>query len=298
MLSLNLGKTMHENITFQSDGLTISGVFHAPDSMADGEKLPAFVIMHGFGGHKDGPAQRWSTAQFPEWGYACLNFDFRGCGESEGPRGVVVPAEEIADCKAAIDYLVSRPEVDADRIALLGTSYGAVVAACTAAEDDRAKAVIAQGGWGDSHRFLGDLHSSPEAAKKFADMIADGRAKLAAGEDAPRAHRFDIVPIPEHLRANIDERSNFDFSVKTAIETLDFCPQDYVAKVAPRPLMIIHAASDIVVRPSGSMDLFAHAGENAELYIMADVNHFMFGENDPRVINVVKDWVDKYFPSD
>ncbi|MBT3550917.1 MAG: alpha/beta fold hydrolase, partial [Rhodospirillaceae bacterium] len=167
---------MQENITFQSDGLALSGVFHAPDERA--EKLPAFVIMHGFGGHKDGPAQRWSTAQFPEWGYACLNFDFRGCGASEGPRGVVVPAEEIADCKAAIDYLASRPEVDANRIALLGTSYGAVVAACTAAEDDRAKAVIAQGGWGDSHRFLGDLHSSPEEAKKFADMIADGRAKL------------------------------------------------------------------------------------------------------------------------
>ena len=296
MPTLNSGETMQENITFQSDGLALSGVFHAPDERA--EKLPAFVIMHGFGGHKDGPAQRWSTAQFPEWGYACLNFDFRGCGASEGPRGVVVPAEEIADCKAAIDYLASRPEVDANRIALLGTSYGAVVAACTAAEDDRAKAVIAQGGWGDSHRFLGDLHSSPEEAKKFADMIADGRAKLAAGEEAPRAHRFDIVPIPEPLRANIDERSTFDFSVKTAIETLDFCPQDHVAKVAPRPLMIIHAASDIVVRPSGSMDLFAHAGENAELYIMADVDHFMFGENDPRVINLVKDWIDKYFPAD
>ncbi len=286
---------MQENITFQSDGLALSGVFHAPDGGA--EKLPAFVIMHGFGGHKDGPAQRWSTAQFPQWGYACLNFDFRGCGESEGLRGVVVPDEEIRDCKAAIDYLASRPEVDAGRIALLGTSYGAVVAICTAGEDDRAKAVIAQGGWGDSHRFLGDLHWRPEEAKKFAGMIADGRAKLAAGEEAPRAHRFDIVPIPEPLRANIDQRSIFDFSVKTAIETLDFCPQDHVAKVAPRPLMIIHAASDIVVRPTGSMDLFAHAGENAELYIMAGVDHFMFGENDLRVISLVKDWVDKYFPA-
>lgn len=287
---------MQENLTFLSDGLSLSGVFHAPEG-ATGQEFPAFVVMHGFGGHKDGPAQRWSTRQLPEWGYACLNFDFRGCGESEGPRGVVVPAEEIADCRAAMDYLAARPGVDADRIALLGTSYGAVVAVCAAAEDRRAKAVIAQGGWGDSHRFLDDLHGEPEAAKKFADMLADGRAKLAAGEEAPRAHRFDIVPIPEPLRPNIDDRSIFNFSVKTAIETYDFCPLEHVAKVAPRPLMIVHAAADVVVRPSGSMDLFAHAGENAELYIMSGVDHFMFGENDPRVANLVKDWVDKYFPA-
>jgi hypothetical protein len=31
---------------------------------------------------------------------------------------------------------------------------------------------------------------------------------------------------------------------------------------------------------------------------MAGVDHFMFGENDPRVINLVKDWIDKYFPAD
>lgn len=296
MPSLNLGETMQENITFQSDGLTLSGTFHAPEGGA--KNLPAFVIMHGFGGHKNGPPQLWSTSQFPKWGYACLNFDFRGCGESDGARGDVIPAEEIADCKAAIDYLASRPEVDADRIALLGTSYGAVVAVAAAAEDARAKAVIAQGGWGNSDKFFSDLHHTPDAAAKFSAMIEDGRAKLAAGEPAPRAHRFDIVPIPEHLRTNFDDISVMDFSVKTPIETLDFCPQDYVAKVAPRPLMIVHAAADIVVRPSGSMDLFAHAGENAELYIMAGVDHFMFGENDPRVINLVKDWVGKYFPAD
>jgi hypothetical protein len=286
---------MQENITFQSGGLTLSGVFHTPD---EGPKnLPAFVIMHGFGGHKNGPPQLWSTSQFPQWGYACLNFDFRGCGESEGPRGLVVPAEEIADCKAAIDYLASRPEVDASRIALLGTSYGAVVAVAAAADDMRAQAVIAQGGWGASEIFFADLHHTPEAASKFSAMIEDGRAKLAAGDEAPRAHRFDIVPIPEALRANFDDISIMEFSVETAIETLDFCPQDYVAKLAPRPLMIIHAAADIVVRPSGSMDLFAHAGENAELYILSGVDHFMFAENDPRVINILKDWMDKYFPS-
>ncbi|MAF50373.1 MAG: alpha/beta hydrolase [Rhodospirillaceae bacterium] len=291
------GNIMHEDISFQSDGLKLAGIFHKPDNLEDGARLPAFVIMHGFGGHKDGPAQRWSSSQFPGWGYACMRFDFRGCGESEGPPGVVVPAEEINDCRAAIDYLATRPEVDPDRIGLLGTSYGAIVATSAAAEDGRAKAVIAQGGWGNSDRFFRELHATPEAWAKFSGMLEEGRAKLAAGEAAARAHRFDIVPIPEPVRANIDERSIFDFSVQTAIATYDFSPQDHVARVAPRPLLIVHAAADVVVRPSGSIDLFTHAGENAELYIMSGVDHFMFGENDPRVINLVKDWLDKYFPA-
>ena len=147
--------------------MSLSGNFHAPDNLADGENLPAFVIMHGFGGNMDGRAQRWSSSTLPEWGYACLRFDFRGCGDSEGPGGVVVPVEEIADCKAAIDYLVAQPEVDPDRIALLGTSYGAVVAVCTAADDARAKAVIDQGGWGNPERFSGNYTLRRKPGRRF-----------------------------------------------------------------------------------------------------------------------------------
>lgn len=289
---------MEEKVTFDSDGLALAGTVRGPAGMKAGDKRPAIVIMHGFGGHQDGPQQRWSSRQYAEWGYMTLCFDFRGCGDSEGERGHVTPAIEIADARTAMAYLAGRDDVDADRIALSGTSYGAIVAISAAAEDPRAKAVIAQGGWGNSRNLFRSLHPTEEAWAKFTDMVERGRKHKEETGEHSRAHRFDIVPIPEDLRPFIDERSIFDFTVETAQATLDFDPETVVAKVAPRPLLLITSALDQVVPPEGSMELFRAAGQPTDLNLFSGVDHFMFGEDDPRVVNLVGDWLAKYFPAD
>ena len=288
---------MEEKVTFDSDGLALAGTVRRPAGMKAGDKRPAIVIMHGFGGHQDGPQQRWSSRQYAEWGYMTLCFDFRGCGDSEGERGHVTPAIETADARAAMAYLAGRDDVDADRIALSGTSYGAIVAISAAAEDPRAKAVIAQGGWGNSRNLFRSLHPTEEAWAKFTDMVERGRKHKEETGEHSRAHRFDIVPIPEDLRPFIDERSIFDFTVGTAQATLDFNPETVVAKVAPRPLLLITSALDQVVPPEGSMELFRAAGQPTDLNLFSGVDHFMFGEDDPRVVNLVGDWLAKYFPA-
>ncbi len=288
---------MHpQSITFKSDGLALAGVVTGPTNLKAGERRPGVVIMHGFGGHKNGPQQRWSSKQLAEWGYVCMRFDFRGCGESEGERGLVRPDIQIADARRGVDYMLSRSDVDPGRILLLGTSYGASVAVCAAATDARVKAVIAQGGWGVGENLFRSLHDTPEKWARFTKMIEDGRKAHAQGAPWPRAHRYDIVPIPERLRGNIDGPSTFDFSVETAAAFLTFDPQASVAAVAPRPLMLIHAAEDLVVPGEGSIELFRKAGKNAELYLMSGVDHFMFGENEHRVIHLVHDWLARFFP--
>ena len=286
-----------EDVTFTSDGLTLSGILHLPERHKDGDTWPCIVVMHGFGGHKSGPAQLWSAPQYTDWGYAVLRFDFRGCGDSEGPKGRVIPQEEIADARAALAYVAARPEVDAERIAFSGTSYGAIVSVCAAAVDPLAKAVIAQGGWGNSRNWYRFLHPPGPAWEKFEAMLERGHKARDAGDEPELAHRFDIVPIPEHLRANIDGPSAFDFHVETAIETLAFNPEEHIAAVAPRPILLLHSIEDDVVPSSGSIELYNHAKKNAELYILADVDHFMFGEDNPRVIRLVKDWLDRFFPA-
>ena len=286
-----------EKVTFQSDGLALAGVLTGPDSLKSGERRPGVVIMHGFGGHKNGPQQRWSSKQLADWGYVCMRFDFRGCGESEGDKGVVKPDIQIADARHAVDYMVGRPDVDGNRILLIGTSYGASVAICAAARDSRVGAVIAQGGWGVGETMFHSLHNTPDTWARFTKMIADGRKQKDAGREWPRAHRYDIVPVPEKLRANIDGPSTFDFSVETAEAFLSFNPEADVARVAPRPLMLIHAAEDLVVPAEGSIELFRKAGKHAELYLIAGVDHFMFGEDEPRVVHLVQDWLGRYFPA-
>jgi len=285
-----------ETISFVSDGLKLAGVVTGPDDLKPGERRPGVIIMHGFGGHKDGPQQRWSSKQFAEWGYVCLRFDFRGCGESEGAKGLVKPDIQIADALNAIPVMLARADVDPDRLMYLGTSYGASVAVCAAARDPRIKAVIAQGGWGIGENMFRYLHNTPEKWARYTKMLEDSQRHFAATGTWPRAHRYDIVPIPEHLRGNIDGPSAFDFSVETAVEFRAFNPETEVARVAPRPLMLIHAAEDLVVPAEGSSELFRKAGKNAELFQLSGVDHFMFGEGETRVHHIVQDWLERYFP--
>ena len=252
--------------------------------------------MHGFGGHRDGPQQRWSLKFYNDLGYATLRFDFRGCGESTGKPGWVLPYDQVADARAAVDFLLTRNDIDPARIALSGTSYGASVAVYAAGLDPRVAAVIAQGGWANGERMFRLIHATPQAWRKFSDLLARGRARAA--HDAPlMAHRFDIIPVPERLRANIAPPSIMEFPAETAIETLAFNPGDLAARIAPRPLLLLHSAQDEVIAADGSFDLFKCAGYHGDLHIVGGVDHFMFGKDDRRVADILRNWLARSFPA-
>ena len=109
--------------------------------------------------------------------------------------------------------------------------------------------------------------------------------------------RYDVVPIPEHLRHNIDGLSIMEFPLDTPLETMKFRPNDVVGDIAPRPLLLLHAASDGVTPANGSQELYAHSKQPTELHLLTGVDHFMFGEADRRVVDLVKGWLDRYFPA-
>ena len=141
---------MEQNVSLQSDGLKLSGIVSSPENLRPGEQRPAFIVLHGFGGNKDGHGQSVVAKQFTAWGYITLRRDFRGCGASEGERGRIICLDQVADARNAISYLATRPEVDARRIALIGSSFGAAVAVFTGGAHARVVAVIFCGGWGDA----------------------------------------------------------------------------------------------------------------------------------------------------
>ena len=61
-------------------------------------------------------------------GYVALRFDMRGCGESEGEHARVICLEQVSDTQNALTALAKHPAVDAERIAVVGTSFGGAVA--------------------------------------------------------------------------------------------------------------------------------------------------------------------------
>jgi uncharacterized protein len=287
---------METKVSFQSDGLKLAGIVHTPDDLRAGEFRPAFVILHGFGGNKDGHGQTVMAEQLTAWGYITMRIDFRGCGESEGEHGRIICLDQVADASNAITYMASRADVDAKRIALVGSSFGAAVAIYAGGADSRVAAVISSGGWGDGERKFRRQHPTPEAWERFTKMLEEGRKHRERTGRSLMVPRFDIVPIPERLRQNMSAGSIMEFPAETAQSMYAFRADDMVEKISPRPLLLLHSANDSVTPTQESIELFKRAKQPAELYLLSDVDHFMFNQENPRVTRLVSDWLARFFP--
>jgi uncharacterized protein len=287
---------MEQNVTFLSDGLKLAGIVSLPDDLRPGERRPAFIVLHGFGGNKDGHGQKVVAKQLTRWGYITLRVDFRGCGASEGEHGRIICLDQVADTRNAVSYLATRPEVDAQRIALVGSSFGAAVAVFTGGADQRIAAVISCGGWGDGQRKFRGQHPTPEAWAKFTAMLEEGKRHRERTGKSLMVPRYDIVPIPERLRRNMSAGSIMEFPAETAQSMNEFRADDQVGNLSPRPLLLLHSANDSVTPTYESIEMFKRARQPAELHLLSDVDHFTFNEENQRLTRIVADWLERYFP--
>ena len=287
---------MAERVSFRSDGLNIAGLIDTPADYKAGERRPAFIVLHGFGGNKDGQGQAVVAKQFTQWGYVTLRIDFRGCGESEGEHGRIICLDQVADTRNALSCLATRPEVEPQRIALVGSSFGAAVAVFTGGADRRVAAVISCGGWGDGERKFRGQHPTPEAWAKFAHMLEEGKRHRERTGKSLMVPRYDIVPIPEKLRNSMSTGSIMEFPAETAQSMNDFRADDQIGNISPRPLLLLHSANDSVTPTYESIEMFRKAKQPAELHLLADVDHFTFNEENPRLANIVHEWLQRYFP--
>jgi alpha-beta hydrolase superfamily lysophospholipase len=286
-----------ETITFASAGLRLSGVVSVPDGVKAGEKRAAFLLLHGFGSNKSSPTMIGPAKVLNELGYVALRFDMRGCGDSEGEHGRVICLEQVEDTRNALTYLARHPAVDGARIALIGTSFGGAVSVYAGGVDERVAAVISNGGWGNGERKFRGQHKSPEEWARFTRMLEDGRAHRARTGQSLMVPRYEIVPIPPHLRGNLAKDSILMFPAETPQSMFDFRADDVVGKIAPRPLLLIHAANDSVTPTEQSVEMFKRAGQPTELHLFSDADHFMFAESNTRVWGVLRDWLGKYLPA-
>jgi hypothetical protein len=287
---------METQVKFISDGLNLCGVVQTPPNLKPNEHRPAFLVLHGFGGNKEGFGQIAIANQLIQWGYVTMRFDFRGCGDSEGEHGRILCLDQVSDTSNAVTYMVGRPDVDPKRIALVGSSFGAAVSVYTAGVDERVAAVISCGGWGDGERKFRGQHPTPEAWTRFTKMLEEGRRHREQTGKSLMVPRFDIVPIPEHLRNRMSKRSIMEFPAETAQSMYDFRADEMVGKIAPRPLLLLHSARDSVTPTEQSIELFKRAKQPTELHLLSEVDHFTFSEEDPRVSRLVSDWLGRFFP--
>ena len=138
---------------------------------------PAIVTAPGYGGTQQGVMLSECLR-----GYAILQVDPRGQGASaelwkiDGPDKLTWHLAQpegayyqgaYADMIRAIDYLVTRPDIDATRIGLAGTSQGGGIVLAVAALDPRVKAVVAH------VPFLCDLRQSARTPNALVKKLLD-----------------------------------------------------------------------------------------------------------------------------
>ncbi len=229
------------DVTFASDGRELHGWFIPAVGARSGEPRPAIVHPHGNAGNIENHAP--FIAFLPAEGFHVFIFDYRSYGRSE--RGPLKREGLIPDTLAAIDAVADRPEVDPQRLGLLGQSLGGAVGLVAASRDDRIRAVAGAAPFSSWPGVAGD-HFGPigrfliqggSAARDAVAHFGDRPLLLVHGDDdAIVPHRHGEI-----LR-DAAESAGIDVTLKT-IEgaghndlLLDPRAQDVVARFFRREL--------------------------------------------------------------
>ncbi|MCH3982523.1 MAG: alpha/beta hydrolase [Prevotella sp.] len=148
-------KVEHEKVSFHNHfGFELAADVYRPKN-AQG-RLAAVVVCGPFGAVKEQASGLYAQT-LAERGFLAIAFDPSFTGESSGqPRDVFSLGINTEDFQAAVDYLSNRPDVDANRIGIVGICGWGCIALNAAANDPRIKATVAStmydmprvGAWG------------------------------------------------------------------------------------------------------------------------------------------------------
>jgi pimeloyl-ACP methyl ester carboxylesterase len=220
---------------------------------------PGLVVCHGF---PAGPGGAVTSAQtYPdladhlaaETGWTVVAFNFRGAGQSEGDFSL---QGWLDDLRAVVDHVAGLPRVT--EVWAAGSSAGGSLALCEAAADDRIRGV-----------------ATLAAPSEFDGWASDARAFLA------HCRRVGVV-----------RTSGFPSDVDAwARQFKEIQPLAAVAKVAPRPLLLMHGSEDTVVPVSDARVLADAAGGEADLRVITGAGHRL--RHDPRAVAALIGWMER-----
>jgi uncharacterized protein len=127
-------------VAFPSEGQLLVGDLYLPGGATG--KVPAVTLLGPFAYVRE-QAPSYYAARLAAAGYAALAFDCRGHGESAGaPRRYENPTMKVADAKASVDYLLTRPEIDGAKIFGVGICQGSSPMTRLASEDSRVRGLV------------------------------------------------------------------------------------------------------------------------------------------------------------
>jgi len=290
-----------EKITFYSEGNKLNGDIYLPDD-DKGKPWPAIVQGPGVLVLKDAKHYALMFEKLCVAGYACLCFDYRGWGDSEGKqRQWVMPMWQVEDIRNAISYMQTRTDVDPNLIATYGSGgTGGGNAVYVAAIDERVKCAVCYLGISNGRDWLHSMRREYEWVD-YLKRIAEDRKKRAlngAGE-LVSAREEIMVATPERktttIKKEVADKIPDQMPLQCAEAIIEYSPEEVVHKIAPRGVLFIAVENDAVTPESQSMTLYEKAGEPKKLVIFRQTTHYgIYNDYFNEVAANVVDWYNRH----
>ncbi len=305
---------VRESVRFSSDGLALAGHVYRPPDARPGQRTAALVMAGPMTSVKEETVPHYA-APLAAAGYTVLTFDNRNFGESAGePRQHLDTAEQVEDLKNAVSYLLTRDDVDPDRLGLCCVCMGAGYALAVASMDLRVKALaIVAGAYNitDTYRdFLGE-----EGFAGYLQMLNAARQRqYESGElqympaiAGPPDYAPSAMPVEEayeyYSRAHATEAPNWEnrLTVASMEHIVGWNVLARAHLVAPRPLLVIHGTTDVLLPPRYAQEVYDRAGEPKQLRWIETSNHVELYDQAPFVpeaIATLVEWLGEHLPLD
>ena len=299
--------TRKEKVYFKNQTLKMAGEIYFPSDFNIKHKYAAVVVSHPGNGVKEQVAGLYAQ-KLAENGFIGFAFDASYQGESEGlPRYLDDPFNRVEDIRCAIDYLVTLPYVDENRIGAMGICAGAGYAISAAQTELRIQAVAGISTWdvGDSQRNGFARKWSVEERKQILKDIAAQRTREARGEeplmvgyvpnsvddfteDTPIIQReaFDYYCTPRAAHPN--SHNKFPFIVNDRF--ISFNAFSQIETISPRPILfIIGSRADTIYFTDTA---YKQANEPKEIFTIEGASHVDLYDKHPFVEQVTQKLAD------
>jgi uncharacterized protein len=291
---------MRQNIEFDAEGVTLRGWLYLPDGATG--PVATIVMAHGFSAVKEMYLDSFAEA-FAAGGLGALVFDNRNFGASDGePRQEIDPWQQVRDYRHAITYAQTRPEVDADRIGVWGSSYSGGHALVLGAIDKRIRCVACQvplvSGFRNIQRLVRQDFMAANRAAFDQDRAARYRGEPPAMVPVvdPDPMATSALPTPDSWEwfgeTGKDRASAWrnEVTLRTVEMLMEYEPSAYLERISPTPLLMVVAAGDHLTPTDLALEAFQQAREPKKLVLLPGGHFDAYVKDFDAASGAARDW--------
>jgi uncharacterized protein len=259
-----------EHVTYQVGQVICAADLYLPAEIPEGYRIPGVVMGHSVIMVKE--ALRPHAEYLARAGFAVLAIDYRTIGSSGGsPRQQWFPERQVEDMRAGVSYLLTRAEVDPQRIGVWGHSVGAGVAIVAGVLDHRIGCVVGQNPsfldpWAALQKSRGrtQLAMAREALQRdFDQRFATGvGGTIPALPDDPK-----IGPYTAQSEELFPTFKN-EMTLESLEHVLLWAPIHLIQRLAPTPLLMVTGVEDSVHAIDEVLKAYERAWEPKRLELL------------------------------